>query len=125
MQAYPDFQKLQAFRFHLEMIKQAYKSIGITAQKQDPSTEEDLERLTAAPAVLSAGLEAFSNLLQYLKTDYTIQGKEISLENSLLTFSVVGSLSKKGDMEVHLPLLNTPSELDSSIQAFVSELKRI
>jgi len=109
---FPTFQRLLTFRFRKEMIKQAFDAAGVSEQA------EGLESV-AAPALVSGSLEAFSKILGFFKTDYTIGGIEVKLDESLLLFSVAGKLS---DKEVHLPLVYEPNAQTKTVAALTTEL---
>ncbi|MGH9969807.1 MAG: hypothetical protein ACREBG_18715 [Pyrinomonadaceae bacterium] len=112
---FPAFQRLLTFRFRKEMIKQAFAAAGI--KKPEAAGPE----LVATPALISAGLDAFSKILGFFKTDYTIGGTEAKLDESLLLFSVAGKLSG----EVHLPLVYEPNAHSSTVAALTSELAEL
>jgi hypothetical protein len=109
---FPSFQRLLTFRFRKETIKQAFAAAGIA------EPVEAVEGI-AAPALVAAGLDAFSKLLGFFKSDYTVGGIDVKLDESLLLFSVAGALREK---EVHLPTIFEPTALDSTISDLVVEL---
>jgi hypothetical protein len=76
----------------------------------------------ATPALVSAGLDAFSKLLGFFKTDYTIGGIDVKLDESLLLYSVAGKLTAK---EVHLPLVYAPVAQTSAIAGLAEELSEL
>lgn len=113
LKEFPSFQRLLSFRFRKEIIKQAFAAAGI-------STPVDaLEAVAAAPALIAAGFDAFSKMLGFFKSDYTVGGIDVKLDESLLLFSVAGALKEK---DVHLPTIFEPKALDSTIAALVVEL---
>jgi hypothetical protein len=109
---FPTFQRLLTFRFRKELIKQAFEAAGVT--KPVGAVRE-----AVTPGMVSAGLDAFSKLLGYFKTDYTLGGVETKLDESLLLFSVAGRLRGK---EVHLPLIYEPNSQGSAVAAVTKEL---
>jgi hypothetical protein len=112
---FPNFQRLTSFRFRKELLKQAFEAAGV--HKPDAHGVE-----LVTPGMVSAGLEAFSKLLGFFKTDYTISGVEAKLDESLLIFSVAGNLS---DKEVHVPMLYEPTVQEATIRALTKELAEL
>ncbi len=111
---FPSFQQLLNFRFRKEMLKQAFTAANVSkAMAKDA---------VAAPALVSAGLEALSKILGFFKTDYTIGGIDAKIDESLLLFAVAGRLSGK---EVHLPSIYEPNALDPTIGDLVRELAEL
>lgn len=113
---FPTFQRLLTFRFQKELIKQAFKAAGV----MKPEGEEGRKEVPAL-AVASAGLDAFSKILGFFKTDYTVGGIEVKLDESLLLFSVAGGLKKQGK-EVHLPLVYEPNTQGSTVEELTKAL---
>jgi hypothetical protein len=100
--SFPNFQRLIGFRFRKELIQQAFASAGI----------QKAERLAAeavTAGLISAGLNAFSDILGFFKNDYEIGNIDTQLDESLLLFSVAGCLGQKPGKEVHLPMLYDPN----------------
>jgi hypothetical protein len=112
---FPAFQRLLTFRFRKELIKQAFEAAGV-------KRPVGLVPEAVTPGMVSAGLDAFSKLLGYFKTDYTIGGVETKLDESLLLFSVAGKLSGK---EVHLPLLYQPNAQTDAVAALTKEMSEL
>lgn len=112
---FPNFQRLTNFRFRKELLKQAFEAAGV--KKPTGPVEE-----AVTPGMVSAGLDAFSKLLGFFKTDYTIGGIDVKLDDSLLVFAVAGNLSQK---EVHVPSLYEPSMQESTVQALTKELAEL
>jgi len=103
----PNFQRMLAFRFRVELIKRSFEAVGITGPV-------GIEETVTAGAV-SAGFDAFSKLVGFLKTDYDLGGIDVKLDESMLMFSVAGKLT---DREVHLPLMYEPAvQADAAAEA--------
>lgn len=111
---FPSFQRLLTFRFRKELIKQAFEAAGI----KPPVSLEEL----VTPGMVSAGLDAFSKILGFFKTDYDIGGIDVKLDESLLIFSVAGRLTAK---EVHLPLIYEPNAQTAAIAALAQEMAEL
>jgi hypothetical protein len=112
---FPTFQRLVTFRVRKDVARQAFVNARVFAAAK-------MEAVTAAPALIWAGLDAASKLLGFFKTDYTIGGIEAKLEESLLLFAVAGKLS---DKEVHLPSIYEPGALDTTIDDLKEELAEL
>lgn len=112
---FPAFQRLLTFRFRKELVKQAFAVAGI----HEPA---GVMETLPTPAIVSAGLDAFSKILGFFKTDYTIGNVDAKLDESLLMFSVAGKLREK---EVHLPLVYEPSAQSGAVTALTSELAEL
>jgi hypothetical protein len=115
---FPSFQRLLTYRFRKELIKQAFAAAGVVKPKL---AQAGLETV-ATPALVSAGLDAFSKLLGFFKTDFTIGGIDVKLDESLLLYSVAGKLT---DREVHLPLVYAPVAQNSAITGLAQELSEL
>jgi hypothetical protein len=111
---FPNFQRLFTFRFRMELIKQAFEAAGIIKRKVF------FEAVT--PGMVSSGLDAFSKLLGFFKTDYDIGGIDVKLDESLLIFSVAGRLTIK---EVHLPLMYEPNAQADAITELAKEMAEL
>jgi tetratricopeptide (TPR) repeat protein len=110
---FPNFQRLLTFRFRKELIKKAFETAGITLRR---------EELPVTPGMVSAGLDAFSKILGFFKTDYEIGGIDVKLDESLLIFSVAGRLAPK---EVLLPLTYEPSAQAGAVAALTNEMAEL
>ena len=113
---FPNFQRLLTFRFRKELIKQAFEAAGI----KPPVGLEEM----VTPGMVSAGLDAFSKLLGFFKTDYEIGGIGVKLDESLLIFTVAGKLTAK-EVEVHLPLIYEPNAQTAAIAALAQEMAEL
>jgi hypothetical protein len=115
---FPNFQRLLTYRFRKELIKQAFAAAGV----EKPKAPKVGMEAVATPALVSAGLDAFSKILGFFKTDYTIGGLEVKLDESLLLYSVAGRLAGR---EVHLPLVYAPVAQTDAITALAAELSEL
>jgi hypothetical protein len=120
--SFPNFHRLLAFRFRKELIKQAFAAADIKGP------EEPREEMVTA-GMVSAGLDAFSNILGFFKTDYEIGGMEVKIDESLLLFAVAGNLSRMDgalpEKEVHLSSVYEPNAQKSTITALTDELAEL
>lgn len=113
---FPSFQRLITFRFRNELIEQAFAAAGIS------KPTEGALAVAAAPALISGGLDAFSKILGFFKTDFTIGGTDAKLDESLLLFSVAGELSEK---TVHLLSVYELYGQNRAVAALTSELAQL
>lgn len=112
---FPNFQRLLMFRFRKELIKKAFEVAGVKKRAIVPEI--------VTPGMVSVGLDAFSKLLGFFKTDYTVGGVETKLDESLLLFAVAGGLrAEKVDKQVHLPLIYEPTAQSLAVAALIQEL---
>jgi hypothetical protein len=124
---FPDFQRLQTFRFQLEVLKQAFTAAGVTVQAEVKAVPQPEVSAVPTPAAISAGFDAFSKILSFFKTDYTAVGIQLTVDESLLLYSVAGNLAKaKAEtIEVHLPITYSPTAKASAITAPASNLMKL
>jgi len=95
---FPNFQRLAAFRFRKELVRQAYKSANVSSGAA--------EAVEAVPALASGALDALSKILGFFKSDFTMGGTEVKADDSQLLFAVAGSLT---EWEVYLPTIYNPT----------------
>jgi hypothetical protein len=114
---FPGFQRLLGFRLRRELIKQAFAAAGI--QQPPAPAALQAEALPISAALISAGLDAFSNLLGFFKTDFTVGGTDVKLDESLLLFAVAGRLSGR---TVRLPLTHDPGARVQAVAAIAAQL---
>ena len=134
---FPDFQLLRKYEFlrkHVKAVledarKQTKDSSSETVEKENlpkkvffkagiPAEPLSLA-VGSAPAVVSAGLDAVSKILGYFKTDYTVGGNAVQLDESLLLYSVAGKLRE--NKEVYLPMVYA-AQWSEGLEEMVKEL---
>jgi hypothetical protein len=108
---FPGFQRLLAFRFRKELVKQAYATAGVKASSQVALTA------AAGPALFSAGLDAFSKILGFFKADFSLGGVEIKPDHSQLLFAVAGNLP-----DIHVPAIYNPKAAQGTVTRITEEL---
>jgi hypothetical protein len=111
---FPNFQRLAAFRFRNELVKQAYKSAGISSGGE--------EAVAAVPALASGALDALSKILGFFKSDFTIGGTEVKADDSQLLFAVAGSLPGR---DVHLPAIYNPTAQAGAVDRMTRALAEL
>jgi hypothetical protein len=115
---FPTFQRLLSFEFRKNIVKQAFASLGV----KTPAAETET---LAAPALAAAGLDALSKILGFFKTDFTVGGVEVKLDESLLVFSVAGALSSSDGNEAHLPMVYQPNAQGSELDTLILEMTQL
>lgn len=113
----PSFQRLLTFRFRKDLVKQAFAAANV---RKPIAAAEAAPVVTAA--LVSAGLDAASKLLGFFKTDFTVGGTEVKLDESLLLFAVAGALAHK---EVHLPLVYEPKAPSDALESILVEMAEL
>jgi hypothetical protein len=124
---FPNFQRLAAYRFRTSLIKQAFAAAGIKlagAGGTADGKEEGPRKEMVTAGVVSSGLEAFSKILSFFKTDFELGGMDVKLDESLLLFTVAGGLSGKRK-EVHLPLAYDPEVQRTALSKLALELSEL
>jgi hypothetical protein len=130
---FPNFQRLQTFRFQREMMKLAFETAvvnppakseekpSVRAEVAAPGFGEAALLPVPAAAAVSAGLDMFSKITSFFKTDYTVGGLQLTLDESLLVFSVSGKLAE-ANTDVRLPMTYLPDAKNRAISALTREL---
>lgn len=108
---FPNFQRLTAFRFRKELVKQAYKTAKVSGGGE--------EAVEALPALASGALDTLSKILGFFKSDFTVGGIELKADESQLIFALAGSLP---DREVHLPAIYNPSAQAKAVNRMTGAL---
>jgi hypothetical protein len=75
--------------------------------------------------MISAGLDAFRNILGFFKTDYVLGNIDVSLEEPLLLFTVAGRLAEEKENTVHLPLIYEPDAQVDSVADLAKEMSKL
>ena len=108
---FPTFQRLAAFRFRKEVVKEAYKAINVGRGGE--------EAVEAIPALASGALDTLSKILGFLKSDFSVGGTEVKADDSQLVFAMAGSLSSQ---DVHLPGIYNPSAHTTAVSRMTGVL---
>jgi hypothetical protein len=112
---FPNFQRLLTYRFRQELIKQAFAAAGVKQADEGPE-------VVATAALISGGVDAFAKILGFFKTDYSIGGLDVKLDESMLLYTVAGQLQSK---EVHLPLVYAPKAQIDAMAGLANELSEL
>ncbi|HYH09890.1 MAG TPA: hypothetical protein VEK11_22770 [Thermoanaerobaculia bacterium] len=111
----PSFDGLMNYRFRRQLIENAFK-----AALPKKTTGVVPESVTLA--TVAAGLGAVSNILGFFKTNTTIAGAAVKLENALALHVVAGTIARQSSREVHVPSLYTPQANERALTALTEEL---
>jgi hypothetical protein len=110
----PSFQRLLAFRIRKNVLEHTFEAVGVRPPQMA------LEALPPA-AVVAAGVDTFSKLLGFFKTDTTLGGVDTKVDESLLLFATAGALAKQ-NCDVRLPLVYGPEAQSQAVQTLTREL---
>ena len=116
----PNFNALLTFRAQTTLIREALEEaerVSIGAMQKAPS----LEAVPPAAAV-GLGLEAASKILGFFRSDYTIGGVQLSLEDSILLHALAGNETLRGKYVVRLPAQYNAQSLDLPTQGILKDL---
>jgi hypothetical protein len=111
---FPNFQRLAAFRFRKELVRQAYQSAQVISGGE--------ESVAPAPALVSGALDALSKLLGFFKSDFTVGGTEVKADDTQLLFAVAGRLANH---EVYLPAVYDPAAQDGAVSSIAAALAEL
>jgi hypothetical protein len=132
----PTFDNLMRFRVELGIVQKAFEEmdrISTEAHDKEPAARAAPAAVRAArvpqPArgvapVAAAGLalDAADKLLGFFRTDYTVGGIDVTLEDAMLINELAGLLTE-GGMTVYLPKVFNGNELTQTASAVVGELQ--
>jgi hypothetical protein len=123
---FPNFQALIMFHSQIDLLDKAFSYAKDTSDKADaeappPVKKEEVpppvKKEKAVPPAAAAGviLAAMDNLLGFFRTDYTVGGIEIKLEDSLLIHALSGAISGSNkNVKVQLPAIYGPGALSDA-----------
>ena len=135
----PTFDNQMRFRVELGII---WKAFADTDRASNDAREAETKaaefgtrqvqqmpgpQLEAVPPVAAAGLtlEAADKLLGFFKTDYTVGGIDVTLEDATLINELAGRLTR-ADIAVYLPkIFNAIDSLQASADQVIDELERL
>lgn len=120
---FPDFVTLRGFRFQISLIEKRFGAAGVSAEKREPAAAR-AAAMVALPATISAGLTAVSDILGYLKTDYTVGDVNVELDDSMLVFCAAGALKKQG-ADVTLPLVYQSDPDGAAMKELAAEFEKL
>ena len=109
-------ERISLYRFRVDMLKK----VLLAALAGDESTN-GTEAAAAIPAVVSAGLEAAGKLLSFFKTDFTVGGIDVAVDESVALYAVSGALAKEGN-SVRWPALHMPEQRQLAVQSILQDM---
>jgi hypothetical protein len=116
----PGFQKLMNFRFRRDLVQKSFDTAGV---RHPASGQPDVMRVAVTAATVAAGLGAVSNLLGFFKTDSTVGGVEVKLDEALVVHTVAGAVRRKLQSgAVHVPSLYSPKPIQDAMDELVAEI---
>ena len=109
-------ERIALYRFRVGMLKKLLDT-ALAGEESRGGTES----VAAMPAVVSAGLEAAGKLLSFFKTDFTIGGIDVTLDESVAMYAVSGALAKEGN-SVKWPALHMPEQRQLAVQSILQDM---
>lgn len=118
--SFDSFQRLLSYEFRKRLIGRALTSAT-------PTTDSgDTEAVGAAPAVLSAGLDAVKNILGFFKTDFVVGGIDAKVEEAAAVFALAGALRNEStNVTVLLPGTFLPGGQQGAIKDISDDIKEL
>lgn len=113
----PNFQALLSFRAQLAIVQNALRNAQTVSSDAAIQAPAVITKAEALPYVAAAGLalDAMNKVIGYFRTDYTVGGIEVAVEDSMLVNSLASSLiAKNGAAKVRLPALYNAPAVSSS-----------
>ncbi|MEP6714183.1 MAG: hypothetical protein ABJC09_01335 [Terriglobia bacterium] len=124
----PTFQALLAFGTEVGLARKVFADAGALSEKAlndappppkpsaaplpPPAPGSAAVTEAALPlAAVGLGLETVNKLLSYFRTDYTVGGIDLTLEDSLLVHAVAGALADCDTFDVKLPAVYEPQAM--------------
>jgi len=116
----PNFQALLSYKVQVSVVSAAFANAETISDnataKAPPATE-------AAPlAAAGLGLDAVTKLLGFFRSDYTIGGVEVSLDDSALVHGLAGRIAKSGKYKVQLPAVYNAGALSAPTKSIIDQL---
>jgi hypothetical protein len=132
----PTFDNLMRFRVELGIVQKAFDEmdrISTAAREKEPAEPAAAPAARAARApqrargvapVAAAGLalDAADKLLGFFRTDYTVGGIDVTLEDAMLVNELAGLLTDEG-MTVFLPKVFSGNELSQAAEAVIADVQ--
>ena len=110
-------ERLALYKFRIDTLNKIFDNVLPT-----PKAGDRLEGAFAVPAVASAGLEAAGKLLSFFKTDYTVGGLDVALDESVAMYAIAGALSAHKNVHVKLPHVHLPAERAKATQQLIDDI---
>jgi len=122
----PNFQALIAYRAQTPWVRKrfddAQKASNDADQKATAPADFKPEAVPLAAAA-GLGLDAVNKLLGFFRTDYTVQGVDLTLDDSLLVHAMAGLIAGSGkNLDVQLPAVYNPGALSDAGSGILNEL---
>jgi hypothetical protein len=120
----PTFQSLIAYKAQYAIVN---KALTVAIQNSSDLQQRSGVALEAVPIVGAAGiaLDSVNKLLSYFRTDYTVGGVELSLDDALLVNGVSDLLRTSADNKsyvVSVPGIYNPSAISTAGTSIITDL---
>jgi hypothetical protein len=125
----PNFQALIAFRSQTAVVEKAFDKAEQLSKDADTKAPPPMKfKVEAVPVAGAAGLalDAVNKLLGFFRTDYTVGGIELSLDDSLLVQALAGNILDLDEhITVKLPALYNATALTDPVSAIMNEATQL
>lgn len=121
----PNFQSLLSFRAQMAIIQNAFAHSGeVSNDAETEAPDVDGIKKEAVPIVAAAGLalDALNKAIGFFRTDYTVGGISVTLEDSMLVNSLAGTLvANYENMKVRLPGIYNAQAVSSTFETGIGK----
>lgn len=121
----PDFQALVAYRAQITLLDREFNDAKATSDEAEGIAPTDRAERETVPLAAAAGLalNAVNKLLGFFRTDYTVGGVDVSLEDSLLIHALAGLIAEPAkNRKARLPAVFNPGALSDSGTGILKEI---
>lgn len=122
----PNFQALIAYRAQTPWVRKRFddaQKASNDADQKAPAPADFKPEAVPLAAAAGLGLDAVNKLLGFFRTDYTVQGVDLTLEDSLLVHAIAGLIAGSGkNLDVQLPAVYNPGALSDAGSGILNEL---
>lgn len=120
----PKFDSLISFRLGKVVFEEAYKDAKATSDRlEDQRAAREAERQgtpprgvgieSVPPAAIALGLDSLNKILGFFKTDYTMGGMELTVDDTMILHAVAGELSDRA-ISTTLPIQYNRPAIDTA-----------
>ena len=124
----PTFQSLIAYRAQITILRRVLQEAQTASDTADSNAPETAQVRVFGPIPMAAGLslDAVNKLLAFFRTDYTIGGVDLSVNDSLLVHAVAGAITNSGKYhDVRLTASYNPASLAAHGAGIITELMEL
>src|SRR5574337_572239 len=122
----PNFQALTAYRAQIPWVRKRFddaQEASNDANRRAPAPADFKVEAVPLAAAAGLGLDAVNKLLGFFRTDYTVGGVDLTLEDSLLVHALAGLIADSDkNLDVQLPAVYNPGALSDAGSGILNEL---